>query len=103
MSEGGDEGIFAKLAEIAGGVKLIDHKLDASNRIQDERHERTVKDIMDLRERAHRNANGIQELFGWKHQTEGERKGFVTSGRLAWGAIGLSIGAAGTIIKLLLP
>lgn len=100
MSE--DEGIHAKLEQIAGGVKLIDTKLDASNRIQDERHDRIQGDLKDLRERVHRNANGIQDLFGWRHSIEGERKGWIASGKLLHILVTVGIiGIGGILAKLL--
>src|SRR5690349_19384272 len=92
MSE--DEGIRAKLEQIAGGVRLIDHKLDASNALHDERHERVQADLLSLRTKSHEHSNALQTLFGWKHAIEGERKGITTAGKWAWAAVGLIPGGA---------
>lgn len=95
-----EEGIRVKLAEIAGGVKLIDSKIDASNRIQDERFGLIQTDIKNISARVHHNANNIQSLFGWKHTIEGERKGVAFSGRAVWAVIGL-IGGGGAVTALM--
>jgi hypothetical protein len=90
--------IFAKLEQIAGGVKLIDHKLDASNALHNERHERVQADLLSLRTKTHEHANALQTLFGWRHSVEGERKGLSTAGKWAWLAAGLIPG--GVIVAL---
>lgn len=95
MEQSGEGSIYAKLAEIAGGVKLIDTKLDASNRVHDERHAKVQEDIHDLRQRSHRHSNDIQGLQGWKSQLEGERKGVAVSGRVIWAIVSLIIGGTG--------
>lgn len=101
MSEPTEPSIYGKLAEIAGGVKLIDHKLDASNKLHDERHERTQADIRDLREKSHSHANGLQALFGWKNSFEGERQGLAKGGKALWAAIGFTPPAIVALLKLL--
>ena len=92
MSEGGDD-IRVQLTRIEGGVTLLN-----------ERHENVKNDIREIREQQHRHSNRIGVLEADKHLREGERKGFITTGRLAWGAvtIGLS-GGTMALIKLLLP
>ena len=99
MSAGED--ISAQLAEIAGGVKLIDAKLDASNKIQDERHDRLRADITDIRETQHRHSNRIGILEADNHLRKGERAGFVASGKLLHTLVGGGIlGIAAILVKL---
>ena len=65
------EDIRVQLTRIEGGVTLLN-----------ERHETLKGDIRDIREQQHRHSNRIGVLEADKHKREGERAGFVASGRL---------------------
>ena len=91
MEPGGDD-IRVQLTRIEGGVALLN-----------ERHENVKTDIREIREQQHRHSNRIGVLEADKHLREGERKGFITSGRLAWGAVTVSLsGGAMALVRMLM-
>lgn len=76
------------LAQIKGGIDLINERLLHSNQINDERHAGVSK-------RLDNHEGRIGGLERDKTLRDGERKGFVASGRALWAIVSVTVGAGG--------